>query len=184
MPLMYFSHPAAFVGASIQMLLSETGGRKFHLLPRLRVKAIRFLMHTIKVKELSSIPNGSVFLGMDIEQYQTFFFICWCDLPLISVETEDYIDWFCSIKPLFYFWDTHNLITVYYPIAPLISSGPVIFSWTAPHEFCYRESNCFWKWVEVVSFFAGLGTVEWPICFLNIFAKNHQWSHLKLEFPK
>lgn len=76
MPLMYFSHPAAFVGASIQMLLSETRGRKFHLLPRLRVKAIRFLMHTIKVKELSSVPNGSVFFGMDIEQYQTFFFIC------------------------------------------------------------------------------------------------------------
>lgn len=45
------------------MLLSEMGRRKLHLLPRLRVKAIRFLMHTVKVKEVSSIPNGSVFWG-------------------------------------------------------------------------------------------------------------------------
>ena len=65
MPLMHFSLPAALVGASIQMLLSETGRRKLHLLPRLRVKAISFLMHTVRVKEVSSIPNGSVFLGVN-----------------------------------------------------------------------------------------------------------------------
>lgn len=47
------------------MLLSETGRRKLHLLPRLRVKAISFLMHTVRVKEVSSIPNGSVFLGVN-----------------------------------------------------------------------------------------------------------------------
>ena len=51
MPLLHFSLPAALVGASIQMLLSETGRRKLHLLPRLRVKAISFLMHTVRVKE-------------------------------------------------------------------------------------------------------------------------------------
>lgn len=73
MPLMYFSHPAALVGASIQMLLSEMGRRKLHLLPRLRVKAIRLLMHTVKVKEVSSIPNGSVFWGEWILNYIKHF---------------------------------------------------------------------------------------------------------------
>ena len=67
---------------------------KLLLVPSLRVKAIGFLTHTIKVKEVSSILNGSTFSWMDIEFYQTFY-ICWCDLPLKSVEMDDYINWLC-----------------------------------------------------------------------------------------